>query len=116
MADKGKMATSESGMFPVRTRKLKVNFSGKLGRNYITPRGLRAPLLNNLVCVQGIVTKMSIVKSKISKSYHYVDTEKTGYVQNYKDQYCIEGQGEFPTRMLPTKDPSGNLMTPEYGY
>ncbi|CAI2384392.1 unnamed protein product [Moneuplotes crassus] len=111
-----KLGMSSTSQFPVKEKTLKINFTGKLGKNYVTPRGLRAPMLNSLVCVQGIVTKMSIVKSKIGKSYHFIESENTGFVQNYKDQYSIEGQGNFSTKMLPTKDPAGNVMTPEYGY
>jgi DNA replication licensing factor MCM3 len=42
-----------------------VNFEGNFGKNYVTPRGLKATLVNQFVQVQGIVTKMSMVKPKI---------------------------------------------------
>jgi len=47
-----------------------------LGQNYVTPRGLKSVLLNELVQVQGIVTRMSIVKPKIQTSVHYCEATK----------------------------------------
>ena len=73
-------------------------------------------MLNQVVRVQGIVTRQTIVKPKINKSYHYIEETKQGYVQQYKDQYAVEGTGDNISRMFPTKDAAGNPMTPDYGY
>ncbi len=55
--DPQKVARSaDDAQFPAKQEKHKVNFEGSLGRNYVTPRGLKANLLNQLVKVQGIVT------------------------------------------------------------
>ena len=102
--------------FPSKTEGITISIEGNLGANFVTPRGLKANLLNKLVRVQGIVTRMSVVRPKLSKSYHYIEETKSGYVQNYKDQYSIEGQGEYRSKMFPTKDATGNIMSPEYGY
>lgn len=102
--------------FPVKQHKLKLTFNGNVGRNFITPRGLKANMINSLVRVQGIVTRMSIVKPKLAKSYHYIPATKLGYVQNYRDQYSVEGQGDYASRMFPTKDTAGNSMSAEYGF
>lgn len=82
-----KMRANEQKMFPTKQPKLRLTFEGNLGRNFVTPRGLKANMLNSLVRVQGIVTRMSIVKPKLEKSYHYIPATNQGYVQNYKDQY-----------------------------
>ena len=102
--------------FPVKCKSLKLNFDGNYGKNFVTPRGLKSSMINSLVKVQGIVTRMSIVKPKLSKSYHYIPATKQGYVQEYKDQYSVEGQGNFSSKLFPTKDAAGNLMVAEYGY
>jgi DNA replication licensing factor MCM3 len=39
-----------------------VGFSGNFGANHVTPRNLSASLVNKLVCVDGIVTKCSLVR------------------------------------------------------
>lgn len=102
--------------FPTKQKKIKLNFEGNMGKNFITPRGLKSSMINSLVRVQGIVTRMSIVKPKLSKSYHYIPDLKQGHVQNYRDQYSIEGQGEFASKMFPTKDAGGHIMSADYGY
>jgi len=44
-----------------------------MGRNHVTPRGLSATLVNNLVCVDGIITRMSLNRSKLIRSVHYCE-------------------------------------------
>jgi DNA replicative helicase MCM subunit Mcm2 (Cdc46/Mcm family) len=51
--------------FPTKTRRYYVNFEGNFGRNLVTPRGLKANLINQLVSVRGIVTKVGLVKPMI---------------------------------------------------
>ena len=66
-----------------------VNFEGNFGKNYVTPRGLKAKLINNLVQVQGIVTKMNIVRPMIQTSVHYCEATKKGFVKNYNDKHNL---------------------------
>lgn len=111
-----KKLNSTRSCFPTPEKRLRLNFEGNVGRNFVTPRGLNSSMLNSLVRVQGIVTRMSIVKPKLMKSYHYVPATGQGYIQNYKDQYSIEGQGENMSKMFATQDNGGNILSPEYGY
>ena len=53
------------GGFPTKTITQKVSIDGNLGKNFVTPRGLKNSLINQLVKVQGIVTRMSIAKTKL---------------------------------------------------
>jgi len=78
-----KMAAADQ--FPKKTQVYYVNFDGNFGRNHVTPRGLKADLINQFVCVDGIVTKMSIVRPRIQTSVHYCETTKRGLIKNYND-------------------------------
>ena len=51
----------------------------------MTPRGLKADLINQFVAVNGIVTKMSIVRPRIQTSVHYCEATKRGMIKNYND-------------------------------
>ena len=51
--------------FPKKVQTYYINFEGNFGKNYVTPRGLKANLVNQFVQVQGIVTRMSLVRPKI---------------------------------------------------
>jgi len=66
-----------------------VNFEGNFGKNYVTPRGLKANLVNQFVQVQGIVTRMTMVRPKIQTSVHYCETTKKGHVKHYDDKYNL---------------------------
>ena len=103
--------------FPSKSQVFYINFEGNLGKNHVTPRGLRSEMLNNFVAVQGIVTKMSIVRPQLQTSVHYCEKTRRGYVKNYEDQYNIEklaeeleGREQEDGNALMTRDESGNPL------
>lgn len=99
-----------------------ISFEGNFGKNYVTPRGLKANLVNRYVQVQGIVTKMTIVRPKIQTSVHYCETTKKGQIKHYNDHYNLaqlaEGAsvGGGVSNAFPTKDPNDNPLSAEYGF
>ena len=106
----------------LKTNELQVGFEGSLGVNAVSPRGLLSSLLNNLVEVEGIVTKCSNVRPKLVKSVQYCPN-KNAYAQprEYRDETDIdvgievEGRMRFPTGVqIPTKDGEDDLET-EFG-
>jgi len=79
------------------------------------------------VQIQGIVTKMSLVKPKIQTSVHYCEETKKGVVKHYNDKYNLAQLGEKEeadsqnkhiemNNTFPTKDQNDNPLTAEYGY
>ena len=80
-----KMALNQDKNFPKKVQVYYINFEGNLGKNHVTPRGLKADLVNQYVAVNGIVTKMSIVKPKIQTSVHYCEATKRGLIKTYND-------------------------------
>lgn len=64
-ASEKQTANASDRAFPTKVKKYYVTFEGNFGRNHVTPRGLKASLVNQLVSVQGIVTRMNLVKPKI---------------------------------------------------
>jgi DNA replication licensing factor MCM3 len=75
--------------FPTKVKTYYVTFEGNIGKNYVTPRGLKSHLVNQLVQVQGIVTKMQIVQPKIQTSVHYCEATKKGIVRHYNDKFDL---------------------------
>ena len=53
--------------------KISVGFEGAFGGHQVTPRSLAAALLSKLVCVEGIVTRCSLVRPKVIRSVHYCE-------------------------------------------
>jgi DNA replication licensing factor MCM3 len=79
------------------------------GKNHVTPRGLKADLINQFVAVNGIVTKMSAVKPKIQTSVHYCEATKRGMIKTYNDntnlnQIAETGGVGDDNNAFPTKD------------
>ena len=51
--------------------KIKVGISGPIGAKPASPRELTSASLRQLVCVEGVATKVSTIKPKVVKSSHY---------------------------------------------
>lgn len=86
---------------------------GSLGANHVTPRGLGARLLRQLVMVEGIVTKASLVRPKLVRTVHYSRANNSHTARVYRDHTSLAGE---PTLSAPpTRDAEGNALTCEYG-
>ena len=113
--------------------KMHLNLQGMLGTHLVSPRGLTADLTNQYVGVQGIVTRISQVRSKLVYSVHYCDETKKGNIKEYNDQMKIaesnntygqplNGNFEagkasgFMSNAIPTRDINHNTLNFEYGY
>ncbi|CAH0582874.1 unnamed protein product [Chrysodeixis includens] len=90
-----------------------VAFCGSFGSKHVTPRSLTSRYLGNLICVEGIVTRVSLVRPKVVRSVHYCPTTKKVMERKYTDLTSFEA---FPTSAVyPTKDDEGNPLETEYG-
>ncbi|CAB1324023.1 unnamed protein product [Coregonus sp. 'balchen'] len=90
-----------------------VGFEGSFGTKHVTPRTLAARYLGNLVCVEGIVTKCSLVRPKITRSVHYCPATKKTLERKYTDLTSLDA---FPSSAIyPTKDEENNPLETEFG-
>ncbi|VDM33254.1 unnamed protein product [Hydatigera taeniaeformis] len=90
-----------------------VGFEGSFGAMHVSPRTLTSALLGHMVCVEGIVTRVSVVRPKITCSVHYCPITKKAIERRYADMSSLDA---FPSAgAYPTKDESGNLLETEYG-
>ncbi|GBG29215.1 DNA replication licensing factor MCM3 [Hondaea fermentalgiana] len=94
--------------------KFHVGFIGSFGANHVSPRAMLARCLGQLICVEGIVTKMSIVRPKLVKSVHYCPVTNKHVIRNYRDATSLDG---LPTTTVqPKVDAEGNPLETEFGY
>ncbi|SCV01979.1 LANO_0F14510g1_1 [Lachancea nothofagi CBS 11611] len=94
----------------------RLSFRGSFGAHALSPRTLNSHHLNKLLSIEGIVTKVSLVRPKLLRSVHYA--EKTGrfHYRDYRDATTTLTT-QIPTPAIyPTEDPEGNKLTTEYGY
>lgn len=78
-----------------------VGFEGSFGSKHVTPRQLSSRHLGNLICVEGIVTKASLIRPKVVRSVHYCEATQKVMERKYTDLTSIEA---FPSSAVyPTK-------------
>ncbi|KAK8403735.1 hypothetical protein O3P69_000083 [Scylla paramamosain] len=90
-----------------------VGFEGSFGSKHVSPRTLTSRNLGNLVCVEGIVTKCSLVQPKVVRSVHYCPTTKKTLERRYTDFTSYDPQPS--SSIYPTKDAAGNPYETEFG-
>lgn len=97
----------------VADREYHIGVEGSFGANLVSPRELRSPLLAQMVCVEGIITKAATVRPKVTKSVHYCPATHQSISREYRDNTSFRG---LPTgSTYPTKDDNGNLLETEFG-
>ena len=106
----------------LKLRELQVGFEGNFGSNLVSPRGLLSTFLNNLVEVEGIVTKGSSVQPKLVRSVQICPATGEYKVLEHRDDTApdigieVRGRVRLPTNgILPKDDPDKNPLELEQG-
>ncbi|ENN78095.1 DNA replication licensing factor Mcm3 isoform X2 [Dendroctonus ponderosae] len=95
------------------TEEFFIAFEGSLGNKHVSPRTLTSHYLGNLICVEGIVSKCSLIYPKLVRSVHYCPATKKFMERKYTDLTSLEA---VPSSALyPTKDDDGNPLETEFG-
>uniref|UniRef100_A0AAY4B617 DNA replication licensing factor MCM3 n=1 Tax=Denticeps clupeoides TaxID=299321 RepID=A0AAY4B617_9TELE len=90
-----------------------VGLEGSFGSKHVSPRTLTSRFLGNMVCVEGIVTKCSLVRPKVVRSVHYCPATKKTLERRYTDMTSLD---PFPSSAIyPTKDEENNPLETEFG-
>uniref|UniRef100_A0A3Q2QDU8 DNA replication licensing factor MCM3 n=1 Tax=Fundulus heteroclitus TaxID=8078 RepID=A0A3Q2QDU8_FUNHE len=90
-----------------------VGLEGSFGSKHVSPRTLTSRLLGSMVCVEGIITKCSLVRPKVVRSVHYCPTTKKTMERKYTDMTSLDA---FPSSAIyPTKDEENNPLETEFG-
>ncbi|KAK9411060.1 DNA replication licensing factor MCM3 [Crotalus adamanteus] len=90
-----------------------IGLEGSFGSKHVTPRTLTSQFLSSIVCVEGIVTKCSLVRPKVVRSVHYCPATKKTIERRYTDLTSLEA---FPSSAVyPTKDEENNPLETEFG-
>ena len=125
---KGEKIIQKQSVEEKKENPIRINCIGNLGKNLVSPRGLRAMLSNQYVGVQGIVIRTSIVRPKLVYSVHYCEETGSGSIKEYYDQMTInpsdrnlngnfQGQANgYINNAVPTKDNNQHPLSFEYGF
>jgi len=91
-----------------------VGITGPIGDHCVSPRNLSSRFLSHIVCLDGIVTKTSLVNPKLLQTVQYCEKTNQFHRRVFKD---ATNMNELPTRMaIPTEDADGNKLEVEFGY
>ena len=88
---------------------------GSFGENSCNPRTLSSSHLNSMVCLEGIVTKCSLVRPKVVKSVHYNEKKNIFHFREYRDQ-TMTANGAASTSVYPQEDEEGNKVSAQQAY
>ncbi|CEJ00899.1 Putative Minichromosome maintenance protein 3 [Rhizopus microsporus] len=92
-----------------------VGFKGSFGDHHVNPRTLRAMYLGKMVCIEGIVTRCSLVRPKVLKSVHFNPKNNRHFMREYSD--ATTPGNSIPTgAVYPKEDEDGNALITEFGY
>ncbi|PKS11586.1 hypothetical protein jhhlp_003351 [Lomentospora prolificans] len=89
-------------------------WAGSFGSASCNPRTLSSSHLNHMVSVEGIVTRCSLIRPKITKSVHYNETKNIFQFREYQDQTMTNGV--TTSSVYPQEDDEGNPLITEYGF
>uniref|UniRef100_A0A672Q1U7 DNA replication licensing factor MCM3 n=1 Tax=Sinocyclocheilus grahami TaxID=75366 RepID=A0A672Q1U7_SINGR len=90
-----------------------IGLEGSFGSKHVSPRTLTSRLLGSMVCLEGIITKCSLVRPKVVRSVHYCPATKKTMERKYTDMTSLDA---FPSSAIyPTMDEENNPLETEFG-
>lgn len=88
-------------------------WAGSFGLHACNPRTLSSQHLNQMVSIEGIVTRCSLIRPKVVKSVHYNESKNVFYFREYLDQTMTNGA--TTSSVYPQEDDDGTPLVTEYG-
>ena len=89
-------------------------WAGSFGLNSCNPRTLSSQHLNQMVSIEGIVTRCSLIRPKVVRSVHYNEAKDKFHFREYQDQTMTNGV--TTSSVYPREDEDGNPLVTEYGF
>ncbi|XP_065740598.1 DNA replication licensing factor MCM3 isoform X5 [Phocoena phocoena] len=89
-----------------------IGLEGSFGSKHVSPRTLTSCFLSCVVCVEGIVTKCSLVRPKVVRSVHYCPATKKTIERHYSDLTTLvafPSSSVYPTKYDQYKTPMENI-------
>ncbi|KAA8897760.1 MCM2/3/5 family-domain-containing protein [Sphaerosporella brunnea] len=110
-------AMPNDGRFPVITDDTMFYCAlvGSFGEFAVNPRTLSSKHLNHMVSMEGIVTRVSLVRPKVVKSVHWNEKRKLFMSREYRDQ-TMSANAPASSSVYPQEDDEGNPLITEYGH
>jgi len=91
----------------------KIGLKGSFGGHRTTPQRMMSGAIGTMVCCEGIVTKVSLVRPKVKETVHFCEATQQFSSQKYRDSTSLTGSSTSSS--FPTTDNAGNVLTTEFG-
>jgi len=91
----------------------KIGLKGSFGGHRTTPQRMMSGAIGTMVCCEGIVTKVSLVRPKVKETVHFCEATQQFSSQKYRDSTSLTGSQTNSN--FPTTDNAGNVLTTEFG-
>ncbi|KAI0032481.1 ATP dependent DNA helicase [Vararia minispora EC-137] len=97
-------------------RGYRVGLSGSFGDHHVSPRTLRAMHIGQMISLEGIVTRCSLVRPKMLRSVHYCPETGHFHAREYRDATSSTSNQAPTSSITPQTDDDGNPLQMEYGF
>ena len=94
----------------------KVGFSGSFGDHHVNPRTLRATHISKMISVEGIVTRCSLVRPKMTRSIHFCPETSLFHAREYRDATTSTSNLPPTSSLTPQTDDDGHALEMEFGH
>lgn len=94
----------------------RIGFRGSFGDHHVSPRTLRASHLGQMISLEGIVTRCSLVRPKMLRSVHYCPDTSLFHAREYRDATSSTSNLPPTSAVTPQTDDEGHPLQMEYGF
>mmetsp|Transcript_17799 Transcript_17799/g.38119 ORF Transcript_17799/g.38119 Transcript_17799/m.38119 type:complete len:808 (+) Transcript_17799:121-2544(+) len=94
---------------------LRLDIQGSFGRNHVTPRGVTCGSLQQLIKVEGIVTKAGMTAPKLVQSMHVHKHNEDGYVEQRDHRDLTSFVTPRNVSGMPQEDKEGRALEMDIG-
>lgn len=93
-----------------------IGFSGSFGDHHVSPRNLRASYLGQMISLEGIVTRCSLVRPKMLRSVHFCPDTGLFHAREYRDATSSTSNLPPTSSVTPQTDEEGHPLQMEFGF
>ena len=106
----------EADKHEIESKGYRVGLSGSFGDHHVSPRTLRATHIGQMISLEGIVTRCSLVRPKMLRSVHFCPETSLFHARDYRDATTSTSNLAPTSSITPQTDEDGNPLQMEYGF
>ncbi|KAI0321343.1 ATP dependent DNA helicase [Amylostereum chailletii] len=100
----------------IESKGYRIGLSGSFGDHHVSPRTLRAINIGQMISLEGIVTRCSLVRPKMLRSVHFCPETSLFHARDYRDATSSTSNQAPTSSITPQTDEDGNPLQMEYGF